>query len=132
MRSVKLIPVFTGMTISNSSSYSTKKIWVGDYEQVALLVRCASHSSGNGAFTVKAGFGQIASDDPTMTAFNMLVDNVTNTNSQTLTRVNGKTLSANGDAMLWVAEDTPVTHLEVDLAITTDGTYSAWLVGFCD
>ena len=94
------------------------------------MFRCVSRSSGNGAFTVKGGFGQLASDSPTMTAYNMLIDNVANTNAQTLTRVNGKTLSATGDAYLWIAEDTPITHIEIDLTVTTDGVYDAYVIGF--
>ena len=126
MALVKVITVLNAVTTTQNS----QKIFIGDYDRVAVLFRAASISSGNGAFTVKGGFGQLASDTPTMTAYNQLVDNLTNTNAQYQTHVNGKTLSSNGDAYLWMDNNTPTTHIEIDLVVTTDGTYSAFVIGF--
>lgn len=107
------------------------KIWVGDFDRVAILFRRADNAGGTSAFTVKAGFDDKATGDPTMTAYNMLVDNVTNTNAQTLTRVNGKSIAnANGDAMVWVDPSCPVSHLEITVTETSDGTHSAFIFGF--
>lgn len=107
------------------------------------MLRAASITSGNGAFTVKGSLdvfeaAQATSKDEfnnphggtgvTVTALNLLIDNVTNTNAQTLTRVNGKTLSSNGDALLWVDPACVVNWLEITVTRTTDGTYSAWIV----
>ena len=126
MALVKVITVLNAVTTTQNS----QKIFIGDYDRVAVLFRAASISSGNGAFTVKAGFGQLASDTPTVTAYNQLIDNLTNTNTQYQTHVNGKTLSSNIDAMLWMDTNTPATHIEIDLAVTTDGAYSAFVIGF--
>ena len=106
---------------------ASEQVWVGDAKRVGLLFRRADHSAGSSAFTVKGGFGE-AGDNPTMSTLNLLIDNVTNTNAQQLTRVNGKTLAANGDAILWLDPNVFVTHLEVSVAETTDGTHSAWLI----
>lgn len=125
---VQMITAISGATATATSS----KIWVGDYERVAILYRRADHGSGSTAFTVKAGFGEIASDSPTMTAYNMLIDNLTNTNGQMPTRINSKTLAANGDAMVWMDPSAPATHIEITATETTDGTHSAWVIGFCD
>lgn len=125
---VQMITAISGATATATSS----KIWVGDYERVAILYRRADHGSGSTAFTVKAGFGESASDTPTMTAYNMLVDNLTNTNGQMPTRINSKTLAANGDAMVWMDPSAPATHIEITATETTDGTHSAWVIGFCD
>jgi hypothetical protein len=126
MALVKVITVLNAVTTTQNS----QKIFIGDYDRVAVLFRAAAITSGNGAFTVKAGFAQLASDTPTVTAYNQLVDNLTNTNTQYQVHVNGKTLSSNGDAYLWMDNNTPATHIEIDLAVTTDGTYSAFVIGF--
>lgn len=128
MQSVTVITALNAVTATTVSS----KIWVGDFDRVAILYRRANHSSGSTAFTVKAGFAQLASDTPTMTAYNMLIDNLTNTNGQMPTRINSKTLSADGDAMVWMDPAAPATHIEITATETTDGTHSAFIIGFCD
>lgn len=128
MQNVQVITALDSVTATTTSS----KIWVGDFDRVALLYRRADHSAGSTAFTVKAGFAQLPSDSPTMTAYNMLIDNVTNTNAQTPTRINSKSLAANGDAMVWMDPSAPATHIEITATETTDGTHSAYIIGFCD
>lgn len=128
MSKVQFITAIDGAVATTTSS----KIWIGDFDRVAILFRRAEHGSGATALSVKAGFGQLASDTPTMTTYNMLIDNVTNTNAQTLTRVASKSLAANGDAMVWMSPEAPATHIEITLTETTDGTHSAWIIGFCD
>lgn len=126
--SVKMITALDAVTATTVS----QKIWVGDFDRVAILYRRANHSAGSTAFTVKAGFAQLASDTPTMTAYNMLIDNLTNSNVQTPTRINSKTLNADGDAMVWMDPSAPATHIEITATETTDGTHSAFIIGFCD
>ena len=128
MGKVQMITALNAVTATTTSS----KIWVGDYDRVAILYRRANHSAGSTAFTVKAGFGQLASDTPTMTAYNMLIDNLTNTNGQMPTRINSKSLAADGDAMVWMDPAAPATHIEITATETTDGPHSAFIIGFCD
>ena len=128
MQTIKVIPAIVDATETTVSS----RIWVGDYKRVAILFRRANHAAGATALSITAGFAQLPSDNPTMTTYNMLVDNVTNTNGQNYTRVASKSLSANGDAMVWMDPSAPATHIAVTLTETTDGTHSAWVIGFCD
>lgn len=128
MGKVQFITALNAVTATTVS----QKIWVGDFDRVAILYRRANHSAGSTAFTVKAGFAQLASDTPTMTAYNMLIDNLTNSNVQTPTRINSKTLNADGDAMVWMDPAAPATHIEITATETTDGTHSAFIIGFCD
>ena len=121
---------------------TSNKFWVGGASRIGIHLRAASISSGNGAFTIKgspepyesganntdAHGNKLGGAGITMTALNTFIDNVTNTNAQNFTRVNGKTLSANGDAFLWLSPETPVNWLEITCTRTTDGTYSAWIV----
>jgi hypothetical protein len=62
----------------------------------------------------------------------MLIDNLTNSNVQTPTRINSKSLAADGDAMVWMDPACPATHIEITATETTDGTHSAFIIGFCD
>lgn len=128
MQSVKFITALNAVTATTTSS----KIWVGDFDRVAILYRRANHAAGSTAFTVKAGFAQLPSDDPTMTAYNQLISNVTNSISEGQVRVNSVTLNANGDAMVWMDPAAPATHIEITATETTDGTHSAFVIGFCD
>jgi hypothetical protein len=128
MSQVKIITALNAVTATTTSP----KIWVGDYKRVAILFRRADHVAGSTNFTVKAGFGELPSDNPTMTPYNMLIDNATNTNVQMLTRINNKILSANGDAMVWMDSSCPVTHIEITATENLDGTHSAFVIGFCD
>lgn len=126
MTQPKIITALNAVTATTASA----KIWIGNFKRVALLYRRANHSAGSTAFTVKAGFAQLPSDDPTMTAYNMLIDNLTNTNGQMPTRINSKTLSADGDAMVWMDPNCPATHIEITATETTDGTHSAFIIGW--
>jgi hypothetical protein len=123
MTTIKKMTALNAVTANTTSN----KFFVGGAKRVGVLVRRADHSSGSSAFTIK---GSLDYDDvtPVMTALNVWIDNVTNTNSQTLTRVNGKTLAANGDAMLWLDTNCFVNWLEITVAETTDGTHSAWIL----
>ena len=134
-RRITAINAVTATTTSN-------KFWVGGAKRIGLHYRRADHSAGSTAFTVKGSLEPYENGDGpvdahnnrtggaaiTMTALNMLVDNVTNTNGQMRTRVNSKTLSANGDAFLWLEPDVLVNWLEVTATETTDGTHSAWVI----
>lgn len=138
MTKQRRIAALDAVTATTTSS----KFWVGGAKRIGIMIRAAAISSGNGAFAVKGSLQPLgdgiatpdAYNNPTggggvtMTALNTLIDNVTNTNGQSLTRVNGKTLSANGDAFLWLSPETLTNWLEITVTRTTDGTYSAWIV----
>ena len=124
---VQKLTALNAVTATSTSS----KIWVGDYDRVGILVRRAANAGGASAFTFKGGFSDSATGNPTMTAINTLLTNAATTNAQTLIRGNGATITnADGDAFLWLSPETPVTHLEVTVTETSDGTHSCWFFGF--
>jgi hypothetical protein len=128
-KSPKIITALNAVTATTVSS----KIFIGQFKRVAILYRRADHTSGSTAFTVKGGFGEDPSVGPTMTAYNNLIRNLTNTNGQTLTRVNSITLSSAVDEYVWLdMEQAPVTHIEITATETTDGTHSAFIIGWED
>lgn len=132
------ITAINAVTATTTSS----KFWVGGANRIGFLFRRANHSAGSTAFTVKASLEEFelangaadAFGNPTggtavtMTALNMLVSNVTNTNAQMRTRVNSTSLAANGDAFVWLEPDILVNWIEVTATETTDGTHSAWII----
>ena len=93
------------------------------FKRVGLQFLAADISSGNGVFTVE---GTI--DGTNWVALNMLLDNVTNTNSQQLTRVASKTLNSNTSVLVWL-ESLGLKAIRVKVTRTTDGTYSAFAIG---
>jgi len=129
MLSPRLITALNAVTATTVSN----QIYVGDFKRVAILYRRANHGSGSTAFTVKGGLALDAATDPTMTAYNNLIRNLTNTNGQMLTRVNSITLSSDVDEYVWLDMlQCPVTHIEITATETTDGTHSAFIIGWED
>lgn len=119
-RSIKVIDAVTATTTSN-------KIFVGGAKRIGFMLRRANHSAGSSALSVKVSM-EPEDVSPTMTAVNMLVSNVTNSNVQNLTRVASISLAANGDAFCWLDPLCVVNWVEVTVTETTDGTHSAWVL----
>lgn len=138
MRLQRLVKALDAVVATTTSA----KIYVGDAVRVGILLRAAAITSGTGAFGIKGSLQPLADGNGgpdgigrqfggagvTVVAVNTFIDNVTNTNAQTLTRVNGKTLSANGDVILWLDPQCLINWLEVTATRTTDGTYSAYII----
>jgi hypothetical protein len=133
------ITALNAVTATTTSS----KIWVGGAKRIAIQLRAAAITSGNGAFGVKGSLEPYdiangATNDAfgnktggaavTVAALNMVVSNVTNSNAPMRTRVTSTTVSANGDAMAWIEPDLLINWLEITVTRTTDGTYSAFII----
>ena len=132
MKAPKVITALDGVTETTTSN----EIYVGDFKRVALLFRRADNAGGTSTFTVKGGFATdgMASTDPTMTSYAMLIDNVANTNAQTVLTHTASHAIANDDADLYVWMDPlcPVTHITITVTETADGTHSAFVIGWED
>ena len=68
----------------------------------------------------------VSGDGSTFVDYNMLIDNVTNTNSQQLTRIATKNRSATGTDILWMTPETlgAIAYMKVALDVT-DGASPA-------
>lgn len=120
---VKRVTVSTpldGVTATTTSSALpmdnvTKATWV--------FTR-ADHSSGSTAFTV-----EVSADNSTWIGYNKLISNATNTNSQTLIRTAGPTLSSNtSETVTMDLEHDTFAYVRVTATETTDGTHTAKLI----
>ena len=126
MYSLKKIPVVVTAD-ATTGGVTGSKVYVGMSRITAILIRYGGHTSGNTIFTWKASLDdEDGKTTPTMTNYNMVIDNLTNTSAQTPTRIQTKTISANGDYLLWLDPNSPVNYLETDYNTTTDGTVQIW------
>ena len=84
----------------------------------------ADITSGNGVFTV---LGSI--DGTNFVALSLLIDNTANTNGEQLTRVASKTLNSDTSVLVFLDNLVRLKAIKVKVTRTTDGTYSAFLIG---
>lgn len=113
---VKAIDAVTATTTSNP-------IDVRGARKVVIRCERANHAAGSTAFSVTGSVDK----GTTFDAVN-IVDEVVNTNAQTVTRSASKTLSANGVSyialdMEYIAFD----QIKCTVTETTDGTHSMWV-----
>ncbi len=92
---------------------------VEGYEKIGVQVTRADHSSGSSTFTFE---GTI--DGTNWVALNIMVTNVTNTNSQDSVRTASVALSSNTSSLVWL-EARPLKAIRVKVTEVTDGTHSA-------
>ena len=107
---------------SVSSTQTGGTTGVSGYKKVGFQFKLANVVSGNGVFKVQGTM------NGTDWSFLNFVDNLANSNSQTLTRVASKTLSANGNAVVWLDGDLPLMAVRTSVTKTTDGSYSVYLI----
>lgn len=82
----------------------------------------ANHTSGSSTFTVTGS----VDNGTTYVALNILIDNVANTNAQTLTRVASSALSSNTTKLYALdLANFGFTHIKVTGTIATDGDATA-------
>lgn len=98
---------------------TSEAIEVGSVEKITLLLTATSITTGNGVFTVTGSI------DGTTYVPIMLIDNVANTNAQTITRVDSSTLSSNSSKIYALdLEQFGYRFIKVTITRTTDGAYS--------
>lgn len=124
---LKTVAIKTANADTTTGAVVGNKNYVGDAKKIGILVRVSGHTSGNTVFTVKGGMEDL-DGSPTMTALSVLLTNVANTNAQTLLRVASVTLSANGDAFMWLDDFMCLSMLEVDYNTTTDGAVTIFIL----
>ena len=117
-RYAEVINVLNGVTAITTS----QEVNIADEKKVVLLVKRADHSSGSSAFTAT-----VSPDGTNFVDYKKWIDNVANTNGQQLTRVQTKTLSANGSDFVTMSPEDGFKKIKVTVTETTDGTHSAWL-----
>ena len=119
---MKVQPILvTAIDASAAATTTSQAINVENAEKVTLLLTRTLHSSGSTAFTVTASV-----DGTTFIAVNTIVDNVTNTNAQDLTRVASATLSSNTSKMYALdIANFGYKEIKVVATRTTDGSATA-------
>lgn len=95
---------------------------VSKRQKMSIQFTCASHTAGNGVFTV-----YVSNDGVNFVQYNRLTSNVTNTNAQNDTRVASVTLSSNTSVIYFFPPGDYFRMIKVALDVTTDGAYSCQL-----
>lgn len=109
---------------ASAADYTTDPISIEGAKKVTMMITRASHSSGSSAVSV-----DVSLDGTTFVDYKKLIDNVANTNSQTITRVASKTLSANGsDFVSMDLEYDSFKSMKITNDITTDGNTTVKLI----
>lgn len=119
-----IIPLLSAVTATTTSSGT----FVGNATKLALVLTASAISAGNGVFTFDVSMDPVGTASPTWVSYNRVVDNVTNTNAQTDTRIASKTLSSNTSVVLFVPDADLFNLFRTTVTRTTDGTYTAKLL----
>ena len=121
------LPTLTAYATLTTPGVS-EKIYIGSYKKIGICLKRTNHASGNSAFTIQASMEEKDTVTPTMVAYNMAVKNLTNSNAEHETRVNGLTLAADGSDFLWINNDYHINWLQITAVNTTDGKATAFLL----
>lgn len=104
-----------------TESDTSNPINIGGAKRVTFAFTRADHSSGSSVFKVQGSL-----DGSTWVDLNLLIDNVTNTNAQTKTRVGSVSLSSDTTKVYALDLDHfGFPLIRVDVVETTDGTHTA-------
>lgn len=116
----KVVKVFDGVVETTESDL----IPILTAKKVTLYVERTepAEATGTTTFTAKVGVGD------NMVAYNRFISNVTNTNTQSVTRVANIAFDAAGTGFLTMDPADAAEFIQVKATIETDGTASAWLV----
>lgn len=113
--------------INNSSeaSITSGSISVQGAKSIKFIFERSNHSAGSHDFSVEA-----SADGVNWIPFKMLIDNASNNNTENLTRIETKSLSANGTDFVSVASCDKFEFFRVKATRNTDGDCSAWV--YCE
>lgn len=109
--------MLNGVTITTTSAGKG----IDNASRVSIQLKAASVTSGSGTFT----FDVSNDGGATWTAYNRITTNVTNTNSQTDTRVSSFVLNVTGSSMVFIPAGDTFEMIRVKCTVATDGAYSA-------
>ena len=104
-------------SIASISAANSAKRDITDAKRVTFQFTRADHSSGNNAFVV-----EVSNDGSNWYTYNKLISNVTNDNTEYLTRVAAPTLSSNTSEIYSISPEDKYRFVRVYHTRTTDGT----------
>jgi len=106
---------------AQTATYTSDPVNIENAEKVQLEFTRANHSSGSSAFAVT-----VSVDGVNYVTYNKLIDNVTNTNAQALTRVASASLASDTSKhyTMDLTQDA-FRFMKVTVTETTDGTHTA-------
>ena len=123
---VKIEKVLDDVTATTTSN----PVDIRGARKVTLICERDDHGSGSSAFTgtVYATATDDAASRSDGVAYKRWISNATNTNSQTIVRVQTLTLSSDTTDFMTMSPEDAFEQITITVTETTDGTHSAWLV----
>ena len=107
-----------------TATTTSQPINIENASKVVFVFKRSDHSAGKTVFSVT-----VSVDNSNYVTYSKLIDNVTNTNSQDLTRVGSyDTGAANATKFYTMSPEDAFTHVKVTATETTDGTHNAWVL----
>lgn len=121
-KNFEVVTALDGVTATTTSD----AVDISQADKVVFCFKRADHSAGKTVFTVNVSVN--GSDYVT---YNKLIDNVANTNGQTLTRVASyDTGAANATKFYTLSPEDHFKYCTITATETTDGTHSAWVLKY--
>lgn len=118
---VKLLDAITA-DVAAVTALGTNTLDVSKRQLRSIQFVCASHTSGNGVFTV-----YVSNDGTNWVQYNRLTDNVVNAIAEGDVRVASCTLNSNSNKIYFFPAGDYFRYIGVACDVTTDGAYSAIL-----
>lgn len=104
-----------------TATTTSREVQIMGAKKVSLRFKRSNHSAGSSAFSVETTL-----NGTDWFTYNLLIDNVANTNVQNITRVSGKTLASDTEAQVSLdLNSMAVMAFRVVVTETTDGTHYA-------
>lgn len=113
--------------ISDTVATASEKVIECAGAKGVALTLTAKDIAGDRAIKLEV---DVSIDGTNYVGYNMLIDNLANTNAEGLTRVDSKTRNADGTDIVWMDPETlgGITHLKVKAERTTAGSAGTFTV----
>lgn len=98
--------------------------------RVSFAFKRSNHASGSTAFKVQVSPDPFSIPDASSiwVDYNRLITNITNTNTEEITRVGSISLSSDTTAIASMSPEDAFAKCRVVATETTDGTHNAWVI----
>jgi len=120
MPASKLLKLLDAVTASVAVA-DAAKVDISRASAITLQFVRANHGSGSSAFIV-----QVSNDGSNWVTYNKLINNATNTNSQTILRSAAPTISSDTSEVYSFSPEDTFKYFRVAVTETTDGTHSCF------
>ena len=122
MEETKFVTMLDGVSTAGANTSDVEEI--SGAQKVGFVITRADHTAGNTVYKFQGSIDNVDFFD-----LNLIVPNVTNANTETLTRAASVTLSSATSSMIWLDLDHAIIrYIRAVATITTDGSATVKMV----